>query len=176
MKPTAEQQQAIEAFLSLQSLKVNAFAGTGKTSTLQLMSKSDTRRGIYLAFNKSIASDAARKFPSNVQALTSHSAAYRSVMNRGYSSEEMTGSLNVNALIERLQLPPLSIAGERSLSPRQHAYLVLQTLKRFTQSADSEITNRLVPTPGILAHENDDSSLEEVRRSVWKSPASSGNG
>lgn len=152
MNPTLEQQQAIEAFLSLKSLKVNAFAGTAKTSTLQIMSKSDSRRGIYLAFNKSIASDAARKFPSHVQAQTSHSAAFRSVMNRGYSTEEMTGSLSVNALVERLKLPPIDLGGDRSFSQRQHAYLVLQTLKRFTQSADTEINlNARTSVPALLS-------------------------
>ena len=53
-KPTDEQVRAIEAFRAGGSLKINAYAGTGKTSTLQMLSHATERRGLYIAFNKSI--------------------------------------------------------------------------------------------------------------------------
>ncbi|TAT71080.1 hypothetical protein [Rhizobium ruizarguesonis] len=57
-KPTDEQAAALDAFLQGKSLKINAFAGSGKTSTLQLLANATGLRGQYIAFNKSIVSDA----------------------------------------------------------------------------------------------------------------------
>lgn len=48
-RPTDEQDKSISIFLTGRSQKINAFAGTGKTSTLELISKSTERRGVYLA-------------------------------------------------------------------------------------------------------------------------------
>ena len=44
MFPTQEQVKAVEEFRYMESLKLNAFAGTGKTSTLKLMAESTLRR------------------------------------------------------------------------------------------------------------------------------------
>ena len=70
LKPTVEQAAAIDAFQLGRNLKVNAYAGTGKTSTLQMMAESVDRKGTYIAFNRSIADEAGRRFPASVKALT----------------------------------------------------------------------------------------------------------
>ncbi|MGP4878937.1 hypothetical protein ACTXQV_44115, partial [Klebsiella pneumoniae] len=63
-----------------QSFKVIAYAGTGKTTTLQMISDAmPERRGMYLAFNKAIAGEAQNKFHRNVDCRTFHSLAFRSV-------------------------------------------------------------------------------------------------
>lgn len=77
MKPTAEQAAAIEAFSTLGSLKIIAGAGTGKTTTLKLLSSSTTRKGQYLAFNRAMADDAKTRMPNNVSVSTAHSLAFR---------------------------------------------------------------------------------------------------
>ena len=76
MIPTAEQQAAVEAFATGQNVVITAGAGTGKTSTLRLLADRAGRRGLYVAFNKAIAEEARRSFPSTVQARTAHSLAY----------------------------------------------------------------------------------------------------
>lgn len=76
---TDEQANAVDLFKSARSLKISAFAGTGKTSTLTAVAKSTSAHGLYLAFNKSIAAEAAEKFPRTVDCRTTHSIAYRSV-------------------------------------------------------------------------------------------------
>ena len=57
MNPTKEQVEAVD--LSVKgALRVNAYAGTGKTSTLKLIAAEAelrNQRGLYHAFNKSIA-------------------------------------------------------------------------------------------------------------------------
>ena len=78
--PTSEQSFAIAEAKKGQSFKVIAYAGTGKTTTLQLISDAMTeRRGMYLAFNKAIATEAQNKFHQNVDCRTFHSLAFRSV-------------------------------------------------------------------------------------------------
>ena len=78
MKPTDEQAAAVAMAAKLQSFKVMAYAGAGKTSTLKLIGNELGRcSGIYLAFNKAIADEAASKFGRNVKCMTFHSLAYR---------------------------------------------------------------------------------------------------
>ena len=79
MELTSEQAHAVDLFKTSQLLKISAFAGTGKTSTLTAVAKSTSRRGLYLAFNKSIAEEARAKFPNSVDCRTTHSLALRTV-------------------------------------------------------------------------------------------------
>lgn len=74
-KFTQEQQAVIDS--SATTLAVNAFAGTGKTTTLIGFAKArPEKRILYLAFNKSVADEAKTRFPGNVVAKTSHSLAF----------------------------------------------------------------------------------------------------
>lgn len=60
---------------------VNAVAGSGKTHLLTHMVNSiPHQKGIYLAYNKSIATEAAGKFPSTISCLTVNALAYRNVV------------------------------------------------------------------------------------------------
>ncbi|MFD1803607.1 UvrD-helicase domain-containing protein [Mixta tenebrionis] len=58
-------------------LVVNAFAGTGKTSTLVrfALTNPDSRM-LYLAYNRAIRDEAEQKFPFNVECKTSHQLAW----------------------------------------------------------------------------------------------------
>lgn len=60
------------------TLLVNAFAGTGKTSTLVEFARARPKKTfIYLAFNRSVKEDAVKKFPRNVYCTTTHGLAYQ---------------------------------------------------------------------------------------------------
>ena len=59
--PTKEQIAAIDSFNSGGRVIISAYAGAGKTSTLQLIAESTTRRGLYLAFNSSTAAEGWRE-------------------------------------------------------------------------------------------------------------------
>jgi hypothetical protein len=75
-KPTKEQLSILETFKTTRVLKVNAIAGSGKTSTLELLAEDNLTPSLLLAFNKSIAEDAASRFPSHVSCRTINSLAY----------------------------------------------------------------------------------------------------
>lgn len=80
-KPTAEQIAIVDWMKSNDGiLAVNAKAGTGKTSTSQLVvAELKPKTGFYTAFNKSIVQEAVEKFPSSIECKTQHAFALRYV-------------------------------------------------------------------------------------------------
>lgn len=144
IKPTEEQLQALELFNSGESFAVEAGAGTGKTSTLQLFAESTNRRGQYTAFNKSIVTEAGQKFPSNVAVNTSHSLAFRAV-GRQFQSRLNSKRMRSSELAQRLSIHPMrfNVGGApKNLNPGYLAGLVMRTVDTFCQSADPEPTAR----------------------------------
>lgn len=173
--PTAQQVEAVDAFGRGGSLKINAYAGTGKTSTLQLLANSTTRRGQYIAFNKSIVEDAKSKFPQTVNCSTLHGMAFRATSSEyRKQGDKMTGTCNANQLAELLGVTKnWRVDQHHTLPPRSQGYLILETVKRFAQSADSEPSAAHVPRHGSLAAATD-TTLREVEafavkgaRHVW---------
>lgn len=108
------EQEAIIA--STGNIKINAVAGSGKTTTVVAYARSRPAdaRILYLAFNKSVRQEAIRKFAEqglhNVQVETAHSLAYRHVMKHsGYQLHEH-GGYKPYELAELLKLPKLADA------------------------------------------------------------------
>jgi len=107
MELTKEQEAIIN---SNESIKINAVAGSGKTTTVIEYAKSRPIKSsiLYLAFNKSVKLEASRKFISkniqNVQIETAHSLAYKHIVfrhgykvrNQGYQIHELAELLNLN--------------------------------------------------------------------------------
>lgn len=162
MKPTDEQALAIEKFQMRRPLKIAAFAGTGKTSTLIFMAQSRQSKGLYLAFNKAIAAEAKSEFPATVTCRTVHSLAYGSVAGSYRSGDKLVGTLNAPTLATSARRPVRHFGSDLSLSSLQQAHLVLGTIKRFCQSMDAEILSTHVPQYGRLLAEND-ATVAEVR-------------
>jgi hypothetical protein len=132
MNPTSEQSDAAAKFKEGGALKINAFAGTGKTTTLRLLADSTSRRGMYLAFNKSIAADAKSRFPANVTCSTVHSIAFRATSTAFRRGDKMTGSMNANAVAKHLDYRDAHVDGIR-LTARSQGHLTLETLRKFLQ-------------------------------------------
>lgn len=88
MKLTAEQHDIIN---STGNIKINAVAGSGKTTTVIEYAKACSKQSkiLYLAFNKSVKLEALKRFKekglSNVKVETAHSLAYKDIVFRyGY--------------------------------------------------------------------------------------------
>lgn len=143
--PTPEQQACIDAFVTGENMVIEAGAGTGKTSTLKLMAEATDRRGIYVAYNKAIATDAKTSFPDNVDCRTAHSLAYRThaiPFKHRLNGPRVTLRDTVRILgISQ----PVQITDETALSPMDLARLAMDTVGRFCNSADPEITRNHVP-------------------------------
>ena len=150
--PTDEQKISIDAFMSGESLKVTAFAGAGKTSTLVQMADQRDGAGLYLAFNKSIANEARSAFLPSVDCRTTHSVAVRAVRaSRPYRPDKLFTNIGAKQLAAVLNLKSQSVADVLSLSDVQQAYLLLATIRRFCQSAGHDIRPSHVPNSGRLA-------------------------
>jgi len=78
VRPTEEQQAAVDLFTAGGNVVVEALAGTGKTAALRFIADTaPNRRGLYAAFNRSIAQEAQHRFQgTGVNARTMHSLAY----------------------------------------------------------------------------------------------------
>ena len=75
--PTDSQLAARDLFLVGESLKIKAFAGCGKTTTLEFIARSGGGNGLYVAFNNAIARESASKFRNKARCMTTHAMALR---------------------------------------------------------------------------------------------------
>lgn len=180
MKPTDEQQAAIDLFNTGESIAVEAGAGTGKTSTLVLMANETSDRGQYVAFNAAIVKDSGKRFPPEVQANTAHSLAYRAFGHRyrhRLNSPRMFGEQIARILgIDRLVI---EVDGERVvLSDARLGSYVMTFVRRFCNSADVEPTEWHapyiegidLPTAGRRGYENNRRVASEMLphvRAAW---------
>lgn len=75
VEPTEEQKAILKS--NGRVIRINARAGTGKTTTLRMLSNEHADKKIlYLVFNKKSREDAQSKFPQNVKVKTVHSLAW----------------------------------------------------------------------------------------------------
>lgn len=141
--PTAEQANAVDLFNTGQGLAIEARAGTGKTSTLELLANAMPGKvGRYVAFNKSIATEAGKKFPDHVACSTAHSLAMRSV-GQQYRHRLNTGRMTGAEIARRLAVSSITVDVEpghrKSLAAGFLAGRIMQAVGSFCQSADTEI-------------------------------------
>ena len=144
LNPTDEQIAAADAFEAGDHLALQAGAGTGKTSTLVLLASSTKRRGRYIAFNKAIALDAAKRFPPTVICKTAHALAYAAIGHRYHrrlGGPRQAGWKTGMALgiTKNIRI------GERDVSHKALSHAVLRTVTRYCHSADPVITHHHVP-------------------------------
>ena len=150
IQPTEEQQKAREVFASGLDLALIAGAGTGKTSTLALVAAATHRRGLYLAFDRTTAENAARRFPRNVESRTAHSLAFRAT-GRDYRDRLLVSPRIPARQTGRL----LGIDRDLDIGPfrintAHQARLVMGMVRRFCYSNDTEVLARhLEPVSGL---------------------------
>lgn len=140
---THEQVDIIDASAIGKSIKVTAFAGAAKTTTLvevALHPDMRLRSGLYLAFGHDAAKDAKKKFEGlNVTVLTTHGLALRWLNQThpaitpaqvGYRGFEMAEKYNLSLIFNPHWSKPIQ--------PGQLGYIILEWVSRFCGSdADS---------------------------------------
>ncbi|KAK5895917.1 hypothetical protein CgunFtcFv8_009571 [Champsocephalus gunnari] len=133
---TGEQQQILSHDVQAKHVvKIVAFAGTGKTTTLVKYAEQRPHvRFLYVAFNKSVATEAQRRFPSNVDCKTVHSLAFTDVGRR--YRQKLT--FNIKPFTISSVLPP----GRGGFAK---AKVVTTTLNAFKASTDECINISHVP-------------------------------
>jgi AAA domain-containing protein/UvrD-like helicase family protein len=141
---TPEQLDAIDAFGTGRHLVLQAGAGTGKTTALTMLGASTRRTGLYVAFNKAIAVEAATRFGDNVTCRTGHALAMAAVGYR-YRSRLDAPRVPTGQIGQALGVPTTVRIGRRQVSDRALAYSATETVKRFCHSADPVIGTQHVP-------------------------------
>lgn len=149
---TREQQQILSHNIQGDHVvKIMAFAGTGKTTTLVKYAEQRPHlRFLYVAFNNSVAREARRRFPSNVDCRTVHSLAYNDIGKR----YKYNGKLGYD-------LKPFTIS---SVQPKgrggfARAKVVIMILNNFMASADQTISSSHFPSTCLSKN----SILKDIR-------------
>ncbi|KFQ65038.1 F-box only protein 18, partial [Pelecanus crispus] len=141
VKLTHEQQRILNHKIEHgQIVKIMAFAGTGKTSTLvKYAEKFADLNFLYVTFNKAVASRGESIFPRNVTCKTFHSLAFGSVgkhyKEKGKLNFSKMSVYSVSFLIQNRKGQSLFIRGKT----------VKQTLENFFASSDEEICEEHIP-------------------------------
>ncbi|XP_032914034.1 F-box DNA helicase 1 isoform X2 [Catharus ustulatus] len=170
IKLTHEQQRILNHRIEPgQTVKIMAFAGTGKTSTLvKYTEKFQELQFLYLAFNKAVAEKGKRVFPRNVTCKTFHSLAFGSV-GRLYKAK---GKLNFSKL--SVYSISLLLQHREGQSLYVRAKMVSRTLENFFASSDRDICEEHAPlwyknTQGqlqLMDREDKRISVEEAKQ-IW---------
>jgi F-box protein, helicase, 18 len=133
-QPTKEQQSIVACDLEPgQTMKIMAFAGTGKTATL--VAYAEARPGmrfLYVAFNKSVQLEAAARFPANVVARTSHALAFRT--HGCHHRDRLVPGFRANTVMQAL-----------GLKRHEDARFTMDTLTNYLVSAAPRVTRQHIP-------------------------------
>ena len=134
MKLTAEQKEIVATSLAPgECLKVVAYAGTGKTTTLEYYANAHPEPTLYLAFNKSVQQHAERRFPPNVKPSTIHALAYSRWKRNTGGHGQVANSISPWVLCKAFKLTA------------HWAFVIVKTLDNWFNSADPELTTAHVP-------------------------------
>lgn len=124
-KLTDEQQAIIN---STGDIRINAVAGSGKTTTLieYAASRPAGAKILYLAFNKSVRLEAQRKFAAknltNVKVETAHSLAFKHIF-RNHHYELKSGGYKMHEIVELLSL--------RGNGEKHTEYIIANHISKF---------------------------------------------
>ncbi|MEV6212029.1 UvrD-helicase domain-containing protein [Kitasatospora sp. NPDC051914] len=144
LEPTGEQAAAVRAFTAGEDLVLQAGAGTGKTTTLQMLADADQRRGLYVAFNRSVADHAAARFPARVRCTTAHALAFRAAA--GPYRHRLGGvRIPSRQVAAALDITRRLTLGGLDVEPWTLAHIALQTVRAFCWSADTDLALHHVP-------------------------------
>ncbi len=157
------------------SLKVHAFAGTGKTSTLVAIANAcPNRQFLYIAFNKAAQEEAARKMPRNASARTAHSLAFAAV-GRTYSDRLTMDRWPWLSYLREQRAEILRSVGAGGRDEFSCGALIQKTLERYLRTTDSSIRAEHAPSwcdPALasLAASAAGALWEDVRKVNGRAP------
>lgn len=147
-KLTDEQILIIKSSLSGADIKVNAFAGTGKTTVIKAIASINAHLRpstniVYLAFNKFIAEDVKNGSKNSLKVYTIHQFARNSLI----SSDEKLDRKLKNPLISYTKTPPdliLKLSNNAGVD-KSFLEICISTVDNFTKSIDDKVKPAHVP-------------------------------
>lgn len=137
-KPTDEQLYPIDMAKSGNSLIVNAYAGTGKSTTFEFIAAAcPSKKILYVTFGKENIIAAQSKFPNNVTCSTAHGLAYRYVNAQIplYKKRLVITNLSVSGLLNALDIESEKNREENVIL----ATLAIGVINAYCKSVDMSI-------------------------------------
>lgn len=180
-KPTKQQLDILATFKTTRVLKVNACAGSGKTSTLELLAADNPKPSLLLAFNKSIADEASRRFPKHVACRTMNSVAYEGFGRKLHHKLNVNKNPKLNTMrslkniVDWFNLKDYTEA-EPPIHARTIAALARETLDRYCYSDRTSVSEQDLHYKDFKElkknHDFDESRLSKVvvtlAKLMWK--------
>lgn len=153
--PTPQQLHIVSLVGGNDFVKIDAGAGAAKTSTLALTAEQYVVPSLYLAFNKSMATEAAGRFPAWVTTKTTHGLAYGVFGNQlrhklqrpvgRYENVCGTGS----EIAKYFKIAMQETAMGRRITPAGIGQAVKETVNNFEYSDDDVIKPKHVSTSAL---------------------------
>lgn len=155
--PTDEQNNVVAMSAIHRAMKISAYAGAAKTSTLCLVAEAMVVPSLMLTFNKSLADEAKNRFPSWVECRTTHSLAYatfgapmRNKLKRPMGAyKNVAGTGTEIAKYFKTGDFIYMVEGEREtrkLKAGGVGVAIKETVAKFEQSADTQLGYKHVST------------------------------
>ena len=128
------------------ALKIQAFAGTGKTTTLMAIAQACPHsKFLYVVFNRAAAESARARMPSNVEVRTAHSIAYRKV-GRQFDARLTQRPWSWLAFMREKMPKALNAVARGGRTRSAAGALIIKTLEHFLRTTDREIGLNHVPS------------------------------
>lgn len=142
-KPTEEQIYPVDLIKRGNSTKIIAYAGTGKSTTLNYAARTlDRSRILYVTFGKENIKEARRKFPGHVTCSTAHALAFQYINQQINISKRnlLTPTLSIEALM-RVMKVDLNDYQERE-SVLKPISVAVSIINNFCKTTDSSIQKK----------------------------------
>lgn len=171
---TGEQETIVAAATnrSIQRVVVKALAGTGKTSTcVEIANRQIRQPMLYLAFNKSVQMEAARRFPEWVDVRTAHSVAYQAI-GKLYG-HRLPGNPEASRMPAKTMASRMRVKAARldtgTLNPVVITRMAQATVLQFMKTADPELGPQHIPGRVLELHDRDAiiSVVMPVAEKIW---------
>lgn len=170
LTPTKEQQTILKSFKEHRILKINACAGSGKSSTLKMLAEDNDKPSLYVCYNSTVATEARSKFPQHVNCRTTHSLAYSvfgNLLQHKLKRVDGAGYVNVaktvSEIVKYYRLQDMATSTGEVVTARTIATLIKETVTRFQTSVDETITVKNIPYKSLSevlnTHPSVDSTL-----------------
>lgn len=136
---TDEQDKCVSTALRGLDMVIRAFAGAGKTSTLEAITRYHPEEAIYIAFNSTIAKEAQKRFPEHVKCMTAHSLAFDAVVKRSPKMKAKLEAANGGKRLSNKEIEEALNIGASTIGSNKNQLMVaiVRTLTNFLQSADT---------------------------------------
>jgi hypothetical protein len=146
VRATAEQSAAVDAVRTHGIVKLEALAGTGKTTALELVARAIPVPATYVTFNKRNADEARKRFPPHVVCRTAHSLAFAAKGRRSAKRRKLSppSPARLAALLQCERIS-LDLGGQR-LDGAGVALVAWQTLASFVKSPTLHPTKEHLPS------------------------------